>query len=343
MKLKYLSNEEVVNETMRLLEENNEWEGRYAGYAKAILKNKDKYGMRSRKFKVDSPLYVYSSITRVKSDSSTCSFDLRFAGQSVGVIKVDRNGYTLLEVEDEQAKYAHEHFGSTFIKGFSTEWKSPIAAEFRRLFANQSSTKETRIHSQEHRIENWMLAEMSKKTRSEGKLLCDIQPVRLGGKFFQLATPLSASKHGNPPKYSSEKGGGIDILARVNHTTNKRDNRLAVIELKDENKPNESQAQTLQQSLAYATFLAYLLRSNRGTDWWHIFGRGRDVPEILHIDAVTLMPDEGASEEGLQNEIPINKLSVILHPYTLYFNRGVDGNPISFSGTLKDSLANKGI
>lgn len=343
MKLKTLSNEEVVNETIRLLENNNEWADRYNGYASAILKNKDKYGMRSRKFKINSPLYVYSSITKVKSNSSTCTFDLRFAGQSVGEIKVDRNGCILLNVDDEQAKYVHEHFGSTFLKGFSKEWKSPIATEFRQLFMNQSSTKSTKVHSQEHRIENWMLAEFSKKTRSEGKLLCDIQPVRLGGKFFQLATPLSASKHGNPPKYSNEKGGGIDILARVNHTTNTRDNRLAVIELKDDNNPTESQAMTLQQSLAYATFLAYLLRSNSGTNWWHIFGRSREVPEILHIDAVTLMPDEGASEEGCLNETPINKLNVILHPHTLYFNRGADGNPISFSGTLKDSLANKGL
>ena len=38
MKLIHLTNEEVVNETMRLLDENNEWEGRYDGYAKAILK-----------------------------------------------------------------------------------------------------------------------------------------------------------------------------------------------------------------------------------------------------------------------------------------------------------------
>lgn len=339
MKLK-ISNEEVVYETMKLLEENNnEWEDRYNGYAKAILKNKDEYGKKSRKFKINSPLYVYSSIT----NSSACTFDLRFAGQSVGEIKVDKNGYTLLKVKDEQAKYAQEHFGATYNNGFSTEWKSPVATKFRKLFMNKTSTKATRIHSQEHRIENWMLAEMSKKTRADGKLLCNIQPVRIGGKFFQLKTPLSASKHGDPPKYSYAKGGGIDILARVNHTTNKRDNRLAVIELKDENKPKESQAMTLQQSLAYATFLAYLLRSSRGTDWWHIFGRSRDVPDILHIDVVTLMPDEGASEEGVQKEIRINKLNVILHPFTLYFSRGEDGNPISFSGTLKDSLANKGL
>ena len=164
----------------------------------------------------------------------------------------------------------------------------------------------------------------------------------MGEKFFQLATPLSASKHGEIPKYSCENGGGIDILARVNHTNNKRDNRLAVIELKDENKPNESQAMALQQSLVYATFLANLLRSDHGNDWWHIFGRSNEVPELLHLDAVTLMPDEGASEEGCLDEIVINDINVIIHPHTLYYKRDKDGNPDGFSGTLKESLRNKG-
>ena len=338
-----MTNEEVVKVTLKLLADNKEWESRYNGYAKAILKNSDKYGRRSRKFHINSPLYIYSSITKVKNDSSTCTYDLRFAGQSVGSIAVNKEGQVYLTVTDEQAKYASLHFDFTDAKGLKkVEWKSPAAIDFRQFFEEQLSTKETKIHSQEHRIENWMLAEFNKRTRAEGKKLCNIQPVKLGEKFFQLATPLSASKHGEIPKYSCENGGGIDILARVNHTNNKRDNRLAVIELKDENKPNESQAMTLQQSLVYATFLANLLRSDRGNDWWHIFGRSKDVPKILHIDAVTLMPDEGASEEGCLDEIVIKDINVILHPHTLYYKRDKDGNPDSFSGTLKESLRNKG-
>ena len=338
-----MTNEEVVKVTLKLLADNKEWESRYNGYANAILKNSDKYGRRSHKFQIHSPLYVYSSITKVKNDSSTCTYDLRFAGQSVGSIAVDKEGQVYLTVTDEQAEYARLHFDFKEAKGLKkVGWKSPAAIDFRQFFEHQSSTKETKIHSQEHRIENWMLAEFSKKTRADGKKLCNIQPVKLGGKFFQLATPISACKHGEKPKYSCEKGGGIDILARVNHTNKKRDNRLAVIELKDENKPNESQAMTLQQSLVYATFLANLLRSDCGNDWWHIFGRSKDVSNILHIDAVTLMPDEGASEEGCHDEIVIKDLNVILHPLTLYYKKDKDGNPMSFSGTLKESLRYKG-
>lgn len=337
-----ISNKEVIKETLHLLNDNPEWRDRYAEYAEAIKKNSDKYGSNSRNFQLDKPLYVYSSITKAKNDSSTSTFDMRFAGQSVGEITVNKKGLVSLKVSDKQALYAKEHFGYDKAEGFSAEWHTPIASKYRSLFSTQESTKETKIHSQEHRIENWMLAEFAKKTRKEGKLLCNIQPVRLGGKFFQLATPLSASKHGEKPKYSSQNGGGIDILARVNHTINRRDNRFAVIELKDENKPEESQAMTIQQALTYATFLACLLRSDSGNVWWNILGRSKEVPDDLIIDAVTLMPNEGASEEGSMEEIKIDELNVTIKPYTLYYKPDKNGNPMSFGGTLKETLANNG-
>ena len=341
-KIQY-TNKEVVKETLRILKDNPEWVHRYAKYANSIIANRDKYGNNSRKFQVKKPLYIYSCITKAKNDSSTSTYDLRFAGQSVGEISVNKVGNVSLKVTDQQAIYANSHFHFKKTEGFSSEWHSPIASKYRSLFMNQPSTDETEIHSPEHRIENWMLAEFGKKTRKEGKLLCNIQPVRLGGKFFQLATPISASNHGETPKYSSQNGGGIDILARVNHTTNKKDNRFAVFELKDDNKPEESQAMTLQQALAYATFLGYLLRSESGNMWWNIFGRSKNVPknEELFIDAVTLMP-EGDSEEGSMDVIKIEELNVTLVPYTLYFKKNNDGNPKKFYGTLKEALANNG-
>lgn len=340
--IELLPNQDVVKETLSLLNDNPEWKDRYAKYAKAIKDNGKKYGSNSRKFQLNKPLYVYSSISKAKNDSSTSTFDMRFAGQSVGEITVNKKGLVSLKVSDQQALYAKENFGYDRAVGFSAEWHTQMASKYRSLFSTQTPTEDTKIHSQEHRIENWMLAEFAKKTRKEGKLLCNIQPVRLGGKFFQLATPLSASKHGESPKYSSQNGGGIDILARVNHTINRRDNRFAVIELKDENKPEESQAMTVQQALTYATFLACLLRSDSGNDWWHILGRSKEVPDHLIIDAVTLMP-EGDSKEGSMEEIRIDELNVTIKPYTLYYKMDKNGNPMSFGGTLKETLANKGL
>ena len=167
-----ISNKEVVKETLRLLNDNPEWRDRYAKYAKAIKNNSDKYGSNSKKFQIKKPLYVYSSITKAKNDSSTSTFDMRFAGQSVGEITVNKKGLVSLKVSGQQASNANAHFDYNIAKGFSAEWHTQIASEYRSLFSTQKSTKETKIHSQEHRIENWMLAEFAKKTRKEGKLLC---------------------------------------------------------------------------------------------------------------------------------------------------------------------------
>lgn len=333
------SNRQIVDEVLKTLNDNPEWKSRYEEYANSIIKNTPKYEENSKKFRVPSPLYAYSSITKVKTDSTTCSYDLRFAGQSVGTVTVDKKGNIRLSADENQVKCAIDNFDYTQKKGFSFDWISVEATEYRRCFFRKSIDNTTQIHSQEHRIENWMLAEFAKTQRKQKKLLCNIQPVRLGGKFFQMATPLSASKHSEQPKYSAEKGGGIDILARVKHSS--KDHRLAVIELKDENKEGESQAMAMLQALSYATFLACLLRCECGEMWWGIFDRHSKLPETLHIDAVTLMP-EGKSPIGDLAPITIEELGVTIHPHTLFYKADSNGNPIQIVGTLKETLADNG-
>lgn len=333
------SNQQIVDGVLKTLNDNLEWKSRYESYAKSISKNTEKYKENAKKFRVLSPMYAYSSITKVKNDSTTCSYDLRFAGQSVGTVTVDKKGAIKLSADENQVKCAIDNFEYAQKKGFSFDWKSIEATEYRRCFFRKSVDKSTQIHSQEHRIENWMLAEFAKTQRKQKKLLCNIQPVRLGGKFFQMATPLSASKHGEQPKYSAEKGGGIDILARVKHSS--KDHRLAVIELKDENKDGESQAMAMLQALSYATFLAYLLRCKCGEKWWGIFDRHSKLPKELHIDAVTLMP-EGKSPIGELTPITIDELGATIHPHTLFYKPDSSGNPIQIFGTLKETLADNG-
>lgn len=94
------------------------------------------------------------------------------------------------------------------------------------------------------------------------------------------------------------------------------------------------------QALAYATFVACLLRSGRGKEWWQILRNSKreaDVPEDLHLDVVTLMP-KGNSQEGSLTPIKIDNF-VTLHPYTLYYELNKDETEIKdFTGTLKDDL-----
>jgi hypothetical protein len=345
-----MTNIEIIRETSKVLLKNKAWEGIYERYAKEIIKNKKKYGSNSRLFQVNSPLLVYSSIGKVISNANTTAYDLRFAGQSVGLIEVNKKKEVRLTVSAGQAKYAKEKFGFSESKELKrVDWThDKDAISFRRFYLNNESTNEVVIKSPEHRIESELLKEFSKETRKEDKHLCNIQPVRLGGKFFQLTTPLKGSTH--VPTLSlteNEKGatgGGIDILARIKHSAFK--SRYAIIELKDENKDNEPQSETMQQALIYATFMAHLFRSKSGKYWWYLMKNkpltddgfnNINVPDHIDLDVITLMP-EGSSGEGDLSTIELKDLNVTLHPYTLYYKTDKKGNPCEFVGTLVGEL-----
>ena len=344
-----MTNNEIVEKTSRILANNKEeWERIYARYASSVVQNKAKYGEHSRCFKINSPLHKYSSLGKVMSDKETSIFDLRFAGQSIGTVSVntDNTPKVTLSVTDKQAQYAKEHFGfENSVELNKENWDNEKAQRFRSFFQNQESTKNIAIKSEEHRIENFLLQEFSKKTRKQAKKLCNIRPVRLGGQFFQLTTPLKASKH--DPEYSvnsrgGASGGGIDILARVKQKSSRF--RLTIIELKDENNKNESQELVMQQALIYATFIAHLLRSESRNDWWKIFRENFKeccVPDHLDLNVVSLMP-QGESHEGDMSDIPLKGLNATLHLYTLYYSKDKNGNPKEFFGSLKEALLLEG-
>ena len=338
-----VNNYEIVTKSLKILNSNPEWEKIYARYAKELTNNQKTYNDGGKKFRRPQSLVVYSSIGKVLGHSSTFSYDLRFSGQSVGVIKVKKDGKVRLYVTDKQSKYAKKNFGftnSTILKG--EDWHSDKAREFRTFYGKQNSTNLLNIKSEEHRIESFLLQEFSKK-KSEDKKLCYIQPVRLGGKFFQLTTPFKASTHIPNISLTKDKkgatGGGIDIIARVIH--NHSVFRFAVIEIKDENNDSECQETVMFQALIYATFLAKLLRSKSGKDWYNILrplnSKETDVPQELVIDVVTLMPS-GNSKEGDLKPIEIPELHVTLCPHTLYYTKDQYGNPKDFFGTLSEAL-----
>lgn len=335
-----------VEDTKNLLDnQKNNWLCRYNGYATDIQANEDNYINGAGRFRINYPLVVYSSISKVKDSERFC-YDLRFAGQSVGNIVIDKDGIPKLNVSEKSAAYARENFRFYDSVPIDNEdWQNgKNAKRFREFYDKEISYDTVHVKSNEHKIESMMLREFSKDRAFDGKLLRYIQPVTLGGQFFQLTTPIGASdmkKNGFKPKFvnSNAGGGGIDILARVSHK-GVFGTRLAVIELKDENKNSEPQMYVMFQALAYATFVACLLRSDKGKEWWQILRNSDvavEVPEDLHIDAVTLMP-KGNSQEGSLTPIKIDNF-VTLHPYTLYYELNKDETEIKdFTGTLKDDL-----
>lgn len=325
-------NEKTTKDCLRLLSSQTEWIERFAGYADSLVKNRSNY--RRRKFSVRKPLTIYTSVD--KAQRSTV-YDIRYKGQSVGTVKVWKNGNVTLSNSPKKDKQGNFYFG--WEKNLrDADWHGEDAAEFRRHFYSLSGDEKTK--SPEHRIENQMLIELSKPT-SQNKLFCNIQPVRLCGYFFQMPTPFRASDH--KPQYS-ERGGGIDILARVRH--NASDVRLCVCELKDEYTSRESEADVIKQAIAYATFIGALLKQEtkdgnnetNASKWWELFGFSRKIPEHLDIDVVTVMPADEKAKPIENERIDLEGINVTLNLYSLYFNSDSTGKITHISGNFKEVI-----
>lgn len=330
--------EQIINKTSTLLKEKNEWIERYSGYITDIQSVEQVVKDDKQKFDTPEGLSLYFRVSdRKTTEQRTTKFDLRFLGQSVGTVKVTKSKITLnVSKKNEQNKKSFKGYSELQIPD-KVDWISEGGTNFRKFFRDLMSNDENDItlKSQEHRLENQLLKEFS-KNQSTNKALKNIQPVTLFKCFFQMPTPIGASDHN--PKYAKENGGGIDILARITPVHNKPGSfsRLCVMELKDENKPNESQADAMKQAVTYAVFIAYLLRSQSGQDWWDFFraqDNSKELPDKLEIDVVTVMP-KGETEEISDQIFEIKDLSVTLHCHSLYYdNKAFEKGNFEFSGT----------
>ena len=316
----------IRSKVLNLLENTNEWENRYEGYILEIARSMNKGVGKPRK---PEGLSMYSSVSRRKGKT----FDLRFDGQSVAEVISNKDGVTLYPREKANSDY----FG---LKTTKTNWLSPEASRFRKFFRDKAKEiTDARIKSPEHRVENRLLKEFSKRTRKEQKALCNVQPVKLYDCFFQMPTPLKASDH--DPDYSKSNGGGIDILARV--ISSNGEHRLCVMEVKDENVSSESLYDAMTQAVTYATFIAKLLRSKSGQKWWDFLmnrqhGKSKPIPLHLNIDVVTIMP-KGNTPEFCNKELEIAGCMTTLHCHSLYYdNDSFDNGVFDFSGTYINQL-----
>jgi hypothetical protein len=196
------------------------------------------------------------------------------------------------------------------------EWTGASAKSFRNFFKTRPPVRNAGGKgNQEHRIESLLLSEFEKKSSKE-KTLLGIQPVEIENVRFPMPTPLGASNH-KALKYSGVFGGGIDILARAGR--NSGDAKLCIIELKDENRPEEPAREVIKQAVAYAAFIRELLRSNAGADWWKIFGFNGNLPKKLTLLAVCAMPSNDLDDYSFdKTEIEVD--GDIIRLQYLYFS-----------------------
>ena len=100
-----------------------------------------------------------------------------------------------------------------------------------------------------------------------------------------------------------------------------------MIELKDEYTNQEPQSHAMKQAAIYATFIAYLLRSDMGEKWWNAFGLNINIPKSLVIPLVTLMPlpTEKPKDEILGSFTVDGLDDVTLECHSIYYEL-LDGN-----------------
>lgn len=344
----------TVEKVAKELAKKKDWRNTYNRYAKNIEDADNLYKEASQKIKKQLPdlglLRIYSSIALVQKSTKSAYFDLRIFGQSVGGLTYNRRRGICLTVNKTQHDNNKKYFNLEIPANPLRRPYELDSDEAKRILKTLVGYKGdcAKVKSPEHQYESLILHDLI-QTDGKKKKITYCRPVMLGGGdgygFFQMRTVFAASKH--EPIYKMRKdgaaiGGGIDILARIQHK-NENHWRLAVMELKDENTSSEPQATVMTQALIYATFIGYLLRDNNcGKKWWNIYrnqeDKEHDVFSKLKIDVVTVMPTDNTHKLPVVEcgEIPIPGLdNVTLCLYSLYVDTDSKKTRIeSVNGTL---------
>lgn len=310
----------TIKEAQELVLKNKaEWENRYQGYADKILANSEVIKSLRRSFHESPSLSCYITTSTAKQAKNSLSLDVRYLGQSVATLKIDNKN---VAISTEGKEFKNKRDFDCEIELNETPWNDPEVRKFRKHFKNRLKIRNRGNNkgNEEHKIESLLLSEFSKH-HSTSKQLLYIQPVKICGIRFPMPTPLSASDH-NQLKYSGHYVGEIDILARTEIGKNAK---LIVIEVKDENKPNEPPIDVLKQAIQYAVFIRELLRSNCGNSWYKIFGFSGEIPKKLTIRVACAMPDDNPDKSFERVKYPIGDDEIECH--YIYFK--YDGEKLS--------------
>lgn len=249
----------------------DETENMVAKWAEQLKSNKQIVIDEGKKFREWGYLHVYTSFTH--ATNSKKSFSLRYLGQEVGTILVDKDVQLVISPKTAET---NERFG--FKKQGTFCWQSTEAKEFRKHFNKNRDLSEDakKIRVKEHVIEAEFIRQMANPTSDKfAGTMRNIQPVLLAGFPFQFPVPISGNT-GVP----QAKKGNLDILAR--RGTGKGTN-ISIWELK---KP-ETTAHAIEQAYIYAVTLIKMLRSRSGHFWYKdIIGFRGEIPDHLTIESI---------------------------------------------------------
>ena len=301
--------QEWANSVQKKLMEDPRWVNLYKDYAKKMIKNREAFIDARKRFKVPRPLYAYLTVGKIKDKN--ISFDLRYLGQSVGVIEV-KGDKVMLSVDSIQSNNSKKYFDYNLGEYNRVDWKKE-GKEFRKFFRDDCKGKP---RQKEHLVESALFSELEKSS-SKDKTLCNITPVSYANTRIHMKTAVTASKAKNDKIEVSLAGGEIDLLCRRSIKNGKGESRLVVIEIKDENKKNESFDMTMKQAISYAVFIRELIYSDAGMYWMDLWGMNKQNIQEFTIDCVVAMP-QGKTKPGfekfrIENIIDDRKDCIELH------------------------------
>lgn len=298
-----------IDQVNDFLQKNNLWNQKYIDYIDKIEKYQSSYIDARTKIKIKDPFMLYFRFSKI-NNYNTYNFDIRVEGKSVGTISFKGDN---VKISSKHQKNYDAFKIDTRLKNVSI--KSEESKKFLKKFEKK---EESILHSQEHKIESELLNLFSKNSsKFNDKIINSLNPILLYNCYFQFKTPLGASKV--KTKYAKDgNGGSIDLLCR--RTLKDKTQRLCIMELKDENTTTEPPRKVMNQAIAYATFIAKLLRSESGDRWYRFFGLGNKVPKELIIDTVIVLKYEESRFENFDELIDICE-NTKLQLSDLYFIR----------------------
>ncbi len=310
------------------------WQKIYAGYATALLANRERVKQASSTFLVPKPLQRYITIGEAKKLGGALDFDLRYLGQSVG--RVRGEGQSPKLIVSEQTAKKSEIFGYTLGAVEKEDWQTGNkAVQFRAFYKVLLEHTDTFPRHQECMVESALFSELGKPT-GDTKQLKFIQPISYGGVRLHMKTALNASDSANNICEVAGPGAGGDIDLFCRRRCGNR-NRLTVIEVKDENISQETFHLAIKQAIAYAVFIRELARSESGRDWMELWGLGNQPWEKgFTINAVAAMPIGETSDFGFaRHTLTLGQDKIELH-YLAFLgaDKPRDGQDMRFKTSL---------
>jgi len=287
-----------------------DWERNFRKYLKRVLNAKYLINIH----KIIDCLGDYLSLTVSFSDIDKNCIRVRYLGQMIAMINIRSNGIYMSTVNKTREENNERHFdcnivlrnelwGSEKVKNFLTHFKG---------LPKRDNEIVTSHKVEEDRLEDLIVYRFRKDSQNSSS---GFFPVNISGITFKFHTPIKGSGH-NKGNYISSGPSHVDILARY-RSNDADEERLCIIELKDENVPNEPVEMVVQQALVYAVFIRELLRSESGELWWRFFGFDTPLPEKLVLIAASMMPDVSA-------EYSSSNVDEVFGGYQLHLEEGSD-------------------